>query len=169
MRIFKFSFAAALWLATVSNVNAKKNIMRNSQTDNDRVVVENNRPGSYLQTCTPTDANAEENRYIVVYKDTPTFQASMFKERTRSKNVIQVLPKDNCEVIMLDSIEEIQSWEERDDVEYVERGKDLSVIFCDTSNQSCPLTYLVILSSVRSQGLSTAVFWRGGSIWNQSS
>jgi len=128
MRILKFSFAAALWLATVSNVNAKKKNMRSSQTDNDRLVVENNRLDRYLQTFTPTDADADENRYIVVYKDTSTFQTSMLRERMRSKNVIKVLPKDNCEVIMIYSIEELQSWEERDDVEYVERGKELSVI-----------------------------------------
>jgi hypothetical protein len=38
-------------------------------------------------------------------------------------NVITVMPKDKLEVIKLNSLAAVQEMEERDEVEYVERGK----------------------------------------------
>ena len=86
----------------------------------------------------PDDQEENTNRYIVKYKaGSKVFKKRMRKASNRqaAKNLRKrvspdemflaygrFLPQDDAEVLYLNSDEEIRTWEEKDDVEYVELG-----------------------------------------------
>lgn len=91
-----------------------------------------------FQTPPVDQAAIPVNRYIVKYKeDSKEFKSRMNQAaRKKSNGNLRLagapddqllasggfLPKDNAEVIYLNSDEEVKEWNEKDDVEYVELG-----------------------------------------------
>jgi serine protease len=65
-----------------------------------------------------------EHRYIVKFKDSQNFHMAT-KEATQIGIHIMGLPLENSEVMTLGTIEDVQHYEERDDVEFVERDHKL--------------------------------------------
>ena len=80
------------------------------------------------------DENENEegrHRYIVKFKDTPDnlARARRMESRALEEQLINILPEDNAEVLKLTTEDEVHSWEERDDVDYVEKGKICRIFF----------------------------------------
>lgn len=73
-----------------------------------------------------------QHRYIVKFKDTPDnlARARRMESRALEEQLINILPDDNAEVLKLSTEDEVHSWEEREDVEYVEKGKSYRIFFC---------------------------------------
>lgn len=73
------------------------------------------------------DDNEEEDgqRYIVKFKGTADDRAKARRMESRAlkEQLIAILPKDNVEVLRLTSEEEVRALEDRDDVDFVEKGK----------------------------------------------
>ena len=83
----------------------------------------------------PKQVGAEQDdeglyRYIVKFKDTADgiARARRMESRALESQLIDILSDDNAEVMKLMTEEEVREWEERDDVEYVEKGKNYKTI-----------------------------------------
>jgi hypothetical protein len=58
---------------------------------------------------------------MIKYKDNVSFQTARNKVGENDE-VLDVIPKDYLQVVRLTSMEQLQEMEEREDVEYVEKG-----------------------------------------------
>ena len=72
-----------------------------------------------------TKDSDEHFRYIVKFKDDtidpPTTRRMV--SRALKGQLIKMLPDDNAEILHLTTQTEIEEWENRDDVEYIEKGE----------------------------------------------
>ena len=81
----------------------------------------------YIYVYANTDAETNiaqddnEHRYMIKFKHKNTFQKETYKLQINGdQRLIMTLPDDNVDVMTLNTTDEVSSWEEHDDVEYVE-------------------------------------------------
>ena len=71
--------------------------------------------------------DSDEHRFIIKFKDSfppnGRRRAKDMEPRALKEQFIMMLPEDNAEVAELATKGEVEYWEGRDDVEYVEKGK----------------------------------------------
>ncbi len=73
-----------------------------------------------ITTGFDTSESEGEQRFIVKFKNKSSFHKAA-KSVKKSGIHIMGLPRENSEVMTLKTMKDIKEWEERDDVEYVER------------------------------------------------
>ncbi len=130
MKIYNIAIASlALMLSPIQTLASKGNSMDD--------ITERQTPS--FPTPAVESFLANENRYIVKYKPgSKEFQTRMkraARKQARGKlrktafsddaslfTAGSFMPKDNAEIVYLNSEEEVKQWNERDDVEYVEHG-----------------------------------------------
>lgn len=114
----------SLMLSSPARILAKETVIANSMQDMPTFM-------------SPQNEDEPITRYIVKYKEgSQEFETRMQAARQDSTRNLRssatpdkrlltfgsFLPKDNAEVLYLSSEKEVQEWEEKDDVEYVELG-----------------------------------------------
>lgn len=90
---------------------------------------------SSFQNAEKDSDKGGQQRYIVKFKDTPEglARARRMESRALEEQLVDILPEDNAEVLQLKE-EEVYEWEERDDVEYVEKGKTYKILLLHVPN-----------------------------------
>ena len=76
----------------------------------------------FLADNTDSTDGDDDHRYIVKFKSATAMKRTGANGLRSKPNVISVIEKENAEVMMLYSKDEVEKWENNDDVAYVEKG-----------------------------------------------
>ena len=100
-----------------NNKNDKGSRLLTSSTNQEATATSSYR---WLRSLDDPNFDDNEDRYIVKFKDKPSSKAGT-NDAIQNGNHVLSLPKENSEVMTLQTMTDIQLLEERDDIEYVER------------------------------------------------
>jgi subtilisin family serine protease len=129
MPVFKFLLKLSVSIALFSSANASNegklrggNVTRTTDTEINKFI----NPG--LDKVRQGDGDGDgENRYVVRYSDEHSVQSQLLAQKGASgvftNNTISYLPRDNAEIRIMNNVEEVEEYENRADVKYVEKDQ----------------------------------------------